>query len=108
MKTAEESAEQCMIDTIRSNQSKGQKYNSNEDIESAFILGAEFAQQWIEVEDELPEYGTACLLKFVDETYEVGYFFSHKYREDSFYSYCQNDIEFKVEAVTHWRPIERH
>ena len=34
-----------------------------EHIRDAFIAGAEFAQRWISVEDELPEEGVSVLLK---------------------------------------------
>ena len=71
-----------------------------------FKNGVQFAQRWIPVEEEKPEYMEELLLKFVNGTHEVGYFLRKKGHEDAFYSYIQPNIEFRLEAVTHWRPID--
>ncbi|MDL2310119.1 DUF551 domain-containing protein [Parabacteroides sp. OttesenSCG-928-B22] len=70
-------------------------------------FGAREAQRWISITEELPNYGEPVLLKFVNGSYEVGYYLQHKERNDEFYSYIEPDIEFIFQAVTHWRPIER-
>ena len=71
----------------------------------AFNAGVDFAIRWISVEEKSPPIGVPILLKFVNNTYEVGYYLNHKYRGLGFYSYIEPDIEFILEAVTHWRPI---
>ena len=63
---------------------------------AAFIAGAEFANRWISVEDELPDFDTLILCKTNVGVYFIGTF---------------DDLGFSVRAlavsdVTHWRPIE--
>lgn len=68
-----------------------------------FKAGAEFAQQWISVEDELPERQ--------EETYRIIVKAEHKYevireiRRDAFH--YEIEYIFSREGYTHWRPIER-
>jgi hypothetical protein len=83
----------------------------NEEKEIAHILscedfskGVEFATKWHEINENTPT-GTPILLKFVNKSYEVGYYIKQKYRGYGFYSHFEADIEFVLEGVTHWRPI---
>ena len=71
----------------------------------AFNAGVDYVTMWIPVEEKSPPNGVPILLKFVNNTYEVGYYLKHKYRGFGFYSYSESDIEFILEAVTHWRYI---
>jgi len=67
----------------------------NDYVYSAFCKGAEFAQQWISVDDELPELGIVVLIK--DKNNYVGM---------SCRRYGDWDYKFRG-TVTHWRPITR-
>lgn len=64
--------------------------------DDAFMAGAEFAQRWIPVEEELPPPYTFILCKC-----SLG----------DYYISCSNAkgeiISSKGETITHWRPIER-
>ena len=60
---------------------------------TAFKAGAEFAQQWISVEDELPENGITVLIK--DKSSHIGL---------ACRRYGDWDCNFK-NTVTHWRLI---
>lgn len=63
---------------------------------TAFELGAEFAQRWIPIEEELPSDLSDILVKSEDGSLTVGYRFQDKWVLDI-------DINPKI---THWRPIE--
>ena len=91
MKTLEQAAREYV---------KNRKYSINEtNYEkniSHFIAGAEFANRWISVDEELPDFDTLILCKTNVGGYFIGVF---------------NDLVFSVRAlavsdVTHWRPIE--
>lgn len=87
------------------------------DFEISFKAGAEFAQQWISVEDELPEtlltdienvqYSEHILLKVngYDHPF-IGYYM--KANDDEFFEFVPESItnEFMQELITHWRPID--
>lgn len=65
-----------------------------------FIAGIEFAQRWIPVEEELPEFGLVVLFKEMNNNARI-----HLGR------ICQDTDNFVEMAityknVTHWRPIE--
>lgn len=64
-------------------------------LEEIFIAGAQFAQEWIPVEKELPEEGISVLTK--DKN---GYIGMHRIL------YGTWDYKFK-NTITHWRPITR-
>jgi hypothetical protein len=72
----------------------------------AFDAGVASAQRWVSVNDKPPGYCVPVLLRFVNGSYEVGYYLQHKERDDEFYSYSEPDIEFILQAVTHWRYID--
>lgn len=106
MKTIEQAANESLpsVAGLESDYTKGKEFGYL----LGFNKGVAFAQRWIPLEEEKPEYAEPILIKFENGTYEVGYYLRHKYREDSFYNYESNDIEFKIDTVTHWRPIERN
>ena len=71
-----------------------------------FKAGVEFAQRWIHVEEELPEKFdknriiNEVLIKSAEEYINLGWYEeNHK----CFYSFSS---EYKLDNVTHWRPIE--
>ena len=79
--------------------------------EAGFKAGAEFAQRWISVEDELPEEGVSVLIKN-----DFGYF-GINVLENGIWRMCTvekiagllNLKEYELEnfaTPTHWRPIE--
>lgn len=61
--------------------------------ETSFTAGVEFAQQWISVEDELPEDGQEIICK--NDTYKSIHIF---YKNGVF------DEERLKTYYTHWRP----
>ena len=68
--------------------------------EDCFEAGAAFAQQWISVEDELPENSDneqQFFLKFDHGKVGVCYYF----RNNRFWNF-----NFCEQNPTHWRPIE--
>jgi len=79
-------------------------------IEQTFIEGAKYAQQWISVEDKLPErsefekYGPLLVLDRYGNYFVA--FFREKYKvfgtDNPNYSHVIGEVAF----VTHWRPIE--
>jgi hypothetical protein len=52
-----------------------------------------------------PPFNKPLLLRFANGSFEVGYYLTHIYRDDNFYSYPEPNIEFILEAVTHWKEI---
>ena len=67
---------------------------------NAFRAGAQFAQQWINVEDELPESGELILVMLDNDKSQVS---SARFNGRDF------SIDFgdmAVGKITHWRPIE--
>ncbi len=59
----------------------------------AFKRGAEFAQRWIPVEEELPENNEDVLVKT-------------KYRGIKMTMRSYNEWVYYGKGITHWRPIE--
>lgn len=75
-----------------------------------FILSKwEESTRWRKVEEEKENipYCVPLLLKLNDGDIKLGYYLDHKYREDSFYSINDNGIEFLIEGVTEWQPINK-
>jgi hypothetical protein len=67
----------------------------------SFRAGVAFAQQWIRVENELPEYYRIILFRDDDGYIYVGC------RNDK--GFCMAIIEGEdlyIQNITHWRPIE--
>lgn len=74
--------------------------------EKSFISGVEFAQQWIDIKDELPEYYHSVLMNFSggSETFLVWRGFSPEYEEDVYTISGTNRI-VNLKPIE-WRPIE--
>ena len=64
-----------------------------------FKEGVKFAQQWISVEDELPEDNKLVIFKDNVDTIFLGYIDNRYWYEKR--EYCDQDVDY----VTHWRPI---
>lgn len=81
--------------------------------QEAFEAGVEFAQQWYDVNDELPEtpiieenihYSEYLLIKVKGYSYPfIGYYV--KANDDEFFSFIFKGI-ISQEDITHFRPIE--
>ena len=67
-----------------------------------FKAGAEFAQRWISVEDELPEIGDIFLVKTDNGCITTAYLHGIK---SGFITYGE-DAYIEFGTITHWRPIE--
>ena len=66
---------------------------------NGFIAGYEFAQQWINVNDELPEENVYVLVMQDDSDYT-----DIAYLEDGEWYYSNNDLQLSFNP-THWRNI---
>jgi hypothetical protein len=71
-------------------------------IMAGFFYGVKFAQRWISVEEELPEYAGYVLIK--NEYGDVSTAFYAKVNEKAKFAIDFEGISSK--NVTHWRPIE--
>ncbi len=76
-------------------------YEQN-DLEEAFKAGVEFAQDWISVNKELPEWYTGCRLDILVKKETFNYPASVKIHT----IYSDKDIQELKEMYTHWRLIE--
>lgn len=80
-------------------------------IENAFKSGAEFAQRWIPVDEELPEINETVLINNRFDFKGVGCFDGSNWK---FYTIehvdgCLKCKKYTLEnftKITHWRPIE--
>lgn len=70
-----------------------------EALENGFKAGVEFAQQWISVEDELPEDNKLVIFKDNVDTIFLRHIDNRYWYEKR--EYCDQDVDY----VTHWRPI---
>lgn len=64
-----------------------------------FRAGAQFAEEWINLSEELPE--------IKEKPYQI---FLMKFREESPYydvGIVSNKLEFNLNFYTHWRPINK-
>jgi hypothetical protein len=77
--------------------------------QSCFIAGAQFAQQWISVDDELPEEYTTVLVRysyeFKDEYFYCIACYCNGHWKDSYLSHCLCCGINRI-SITHWRAIE--
>jgi hypothetical protein len=73
-------------------------------IEVAFEKGVTFAQQWIDINDELPKFGFDCIVKLEDGTKLMGFLNSQSEWEIYFAGGLE---EPRARKVAHWRPIDR-
>ena len=69
-------------------------------------FGKNEAQRFININDELPEQGIQVIVQYDDYTFDCAYYFEAKGRK-RFYNHCEPDIDFILEHITHWRPINR-
>ena len=77
--------------------------NLTELAEESFLLGVNFAQQWISVDDELPEENyVRCLVDNGNEEYMIAVFTGDGW------SYPSQHIFYEgIFKVKFWRPIEK-
>ena len=68
-------------------------------LRNAFIACVAFAQQWISVDDELPDIGKCVLLNNSENQYTTGYYCAGEFRTDF-------DKKELLVPISHWRPIE--
>lgn len=69
-------------------------------VTEAFLAGVEFAQRWIPVEEELPEYNLDILFKKMNNNARIHL----GHRSQLVNDFVEMAITFK--NITHWRPIE--
>lgn len=74
---------------------------NNEAFDSGFKSGVEFAQRWIPVAKELPEYNLTILFKEMNNNARIH--LGHRSQ------LVDNFVEMAItyQNITHWRPIER-
>jgi len=91
MNTIKEAAEEYALKTDKAN---------SEWVMEDFKAGVEFAQQWISVDEELPEKGSRVLLKNENGYIEI--------RTMGVNSISNGKLRNTIggHPVTHWRPIE--
>ena len=77
--------EKCMVDSFKS--------------------GAEFAQLWIPVEEELPEIGEKVITKMTKDK-RTSYGIATRIREEWEINAHWIDHTFSHMNITHWRPID--
>jgi hypothetical protein len=112
MKTIEEAKDDCILDCGCLNYRESD-YTAGYagGIDYGFEAGVEFAQRWISVEDELPDFDKS---KYPNGDFEI---FLVKMATGSInykIKYCVANLiaegrwscEFDWNVVTHWRPIE--
>lgn len=77
---------------------------SSKSVENAFVAGVEFAQQWISVNDELPEVDESgesdLIIMKIDHFCYTGY-----YNAENIKNKWIELITKKPYNPTHWRPI---
>ena len=102
MKTIEQAAQELADKFVK----EGQFYsaNSNDFIDS-FKAGAEFAQRWISVEEELPPIGEKVITKMTKDK-RTAYGIATRIREEWEINVHWVDHTFSNMTITHWRPIE--
>ena len=82
------------------------------DFEKSFKRGASFAEEWISIKDELPDYDQPILTKDIYGNYDLMYL---KIAGDERVSEPDEDIfinggmwyKLSENLITHWRPINR-
>ena len=70
-----------------------------------FIAGAEFAQRWIPVEEELPRIGEKVITK-MNKDKRTSYGIATRIREEWEIDAHWIDHTFSYMNITHWRPID--
>ena len=98
MKTIEEAAKDFNYSHV--NGHHPQKWVSD-----IFKAGAEFAQRWISVEEELPKIGEKVMTKMTKDK-RTSYGIATRIREEWEINVHWVDHTFSNMTITHWRPIE--
>ena len=109
MKTITEAAKECEFHSI-----VNQNHFTPEQI---FRYGVAFAEQWIKVEDELPEQIEVLIGNNIksenvlvkrkwDDTGEIAIEINCRFRPSPRIGFLWN-IEYKGSSIIEWRPIER-
>ena len=70
----------------------------------AFKAGAEFAQRWVSVEEELPEIGEKVITKMTKDK-RTAYGIATRIREEWGINAHWIDHTFSNMNITHWRPV---
>ena len=78
---------------------------NTDDCIEMFEAGAEFAQRWISVEEELPEIGEKVITKMTKDK-RTSYGIATRIREEWEINAHWIDHTFSNMTITHWRPIE--
>lgn len=94
-----EMLEQVKTKTMKTIEEAAKEYSDYEEGEYVFNKGVEFAQQWISIEEELPETDCFVLTKSKGNKDE-DYFRVLWFRNFDFFT---PEI---TSNITHWRPIE--
>jgi hypothetical protein len=109
MKTITEAAKECEFHSI------GNQHHFTP--EQIFRYGVSFAEQWIKVEDELPEQVEKLIGNNIksenvlvkrkwDDTGEIAIEINCRFRPSPRIGYLWN-VEYKGSSIIEWRPIER-
>jgi len=122
MKTKEEAAKQTARDILELSGLKPLRLNINLDtiigyLEIAFMEGAKFAEQWISVEDGLPDYFKEVLINVEFQklgsssksiAYDIGILDNKGWESAKIGMHHKNNVPAKnTYKVTHWQPINR-
>lgn len=87
-------------------------YNNAHIHSIAFKTGVAFAEEWISIKDELPDYDQPILTKDIHGFYDLMYFRRagdegvSDFDEDVFINNCIWS-KLSENIITHWRPINR-
>ena len=98
MKTIEEAAKDF-------NDSHVNGHHPQKWVSDIFKAGVEFAQEWISVEEELPEIGEKVITKMTKDK-RTSYGIATRIREEWEINAHWIDHTFSHMNITHWRPIE--
>lgn len=94
MKTIEEAA-------IEHSESRAKSKIWQDEIAKDFNAGVEFAQRWIQVEEELPPVDIHITVKFINYRKDVDYWTGMLRTEERRSHFLDQHLKF-----THWRPIK--
>lgn len=98
MKTIEEAAKDF-------NDSHVNGHHPQKLVSDIFKAGVEFAQEWISVEEELPEIGEKVITKMTKDK-RTSYGIATRIREEWEINAHWIDHTFSNMTITHWRPID--
>ena len=101
MKTIKEAEKEFYKNNILDDDNKEQLYKST------FVVGVEFAQQWISVEDELPDISENVNVRCKNKNKDGGIWLYDMTFIDEDTNTWNQKVRQNWETITHWRPIER-